>query len=188
MDRCACARYLTVTCNFRFRWPQLLHIVGRCTCTDLFESSMQYEYIEAGPPFRHSAFLNTASRIYKSGWLHGFNCTGPYRYKLSEIGRDKRRSTSLVIRESPVKQPTFLPPVRDDTRLLHRAWFHVTDHEFHFRAQCDNQSPILFATPEQKDKDVTTDTKSMPAQDCRVFFLPKNLELFKRFAFRPNEL
>ena len=54
---------------------------------------------------------------------------------------DNRRFRNLTARRLTFCKPRSRLAVRDNNReLSHRAWFHMTNHEFHFRAQCDNES------------------------------------------------
>ena len=70
---------------------------------------------------------------------------------------DNRLFRNLAVRRLTFCNPRSHLVVRVNNReLSHRAWFHMTNHEFHFRAQCDNESQSR-----EIRKEVSTDTKSI---------------------------
>ena len=70
---------------------------------------------------------------------------------------DNRRFRNLAVRRLTFCKPRSSLAVRvNNMELSHRAWFHMTNHEFHFRAQCDNESQSR-----EIRKEVSTDTKSI---------------------------
>ena len=70
---------------------------------------------------------------------------------------DNRCFRNFAVRRLTFCKPRSRLAVRVINReLSHRAWFHMTDHEFHFRAQCDNESQSR-----EIRKEMSTDTKSI---------------------------
>jgi hypothetical protein len=70
---------------------------------------------------------------------------------------DNRHFRNLTVRRLTFCKPwSRLAVLFNNRELSHRAWFHMTNREFHFRAQCDNESQSR-----EIRKAVSTDTKSI---------------------------
>jgi hypothetical protein len=175
LDPHACARYPTVTCHFRFRWPQLLRVVRRQMYADRPIWRTHRGGTARPCTLRHKLFTEMVTSVFILICTErdiGRLLTQMYRScntdrlnKFTGFGLDSGRHFTNWLSEdllfagtAPVSQFMIISGCRLPP---HSTWW-TTYFTFTRSVRSDNQGLILWDnTEERSDKDLTADAKSI---------------------------